>query len=147
MAKGLWDGIQDLPPDHRDHARELHTIVGNAYAAPRQTKQDYLISACFAHAVLSSGQAGLSYPSVAVEYNAYNVAIRPEVVDRSLRLVSARVCQYKILQAPDQATRYYIPFYEEMDINNGVPFMWKISDPALSSNPFTQEPIPWSVHD
>ena len=52
-----------------------------------------MISAIFSEMSVEKGQAGLYYPSVRADGMGYNVAIAPDVVDTSLKLLVAGECK------------------------------------------------------
>lgn len=89
------EGLTELTEEQRAHSREVTEFLANEYAKKGiEDGEDYkyMISAIFSEITVNKGLAGVYYPSVQAKGHGYNVAICPEYVDNSLKLISVAEC-------------------------------------------------------
>lgn len=85
--------IKELPQDLLERSILITSFLAEEFAKREIGGDfDYMISAIFSEISVSRGRAGIYYPSVKADGMAYNVAIAPEIVDSSLRLLVAGEC-------------------------------------------------------
>ncbi|GAB3861667.1 hypothetical protein GCM10028822_41510 [Hymenobacter terrigena] len=88
-------GTQWLPEPLRTHTRSANTFFAEQFAKPSHEFRgdfEYMLSAIFAETTVEKGLAGVHFPSVKAQGMGFNVAISPEVTDRSLRLDKVLEC-------------------------------------------------------
>ena len=96
-TKELYDAYQtwvkDLPAELMEKSIEITTFLASEFAKKEiRGGFDYLISSIFFEITVSKGKAGIYYPSVRTDGMGFNVAIAPDIVDSSLKLVVAGEC-------------------------------------------------------
>lgn len=97
-TKELYEAYNEwtkqLPPELYDKSIAITTFLASEFAKKEiRGDFDYMISAIFSEMSVEKGQAGLYYPSVRTDGMGYNVAIAPNVVDTSLKLLVAGECK------------------------------------------------------
>lgn len=71
---------------------EISKFLGNQFAKfPIKGHTDYMISAIYSH-LITEKYDGVLYPSVRLEGEGINVAIKPETVDNNLHFIGASEC-------------------------------------------------------
>lgn len=96
-TKELYEAYQNwvkaLPKELMEKSLEITTFLAGEFAKKEiRGGFDYMISAIFSEISVSKGKAGIYYPSVRTDGMGFNVAIAPDIVDSSLKLVAAGEC-------------------------------------------------------
>lgn len=96
-TKELYDAYNtwaaQLSPELLDKSLAITTFLASEFAKKEiRADYDYMISAIFSEMSVGKGKAGIYYPSVRTDGIGYNVAISPEIVDSSLKLLAAGEC-------------------------------------------------------
>ncbi len=85
--------MKQQTPEFLDKSLAITTFLASEFAKKEiRGDYDYMISAIFSEISVSKGMAGIYYPSVRSDAMGYNVAIAPNIVDASLKLVAAGEC-------------------------------------------------------
>ena len=80
-----FDQVKEHPA--REIALRQLQFFSNQYARKINTHEDYKISVAFSELLLSKiDVAGIAYPSVASELKGQNIVLKPEIVDKFLKL-------------------------------------------------------------
>ena len=146
MHEALMEQINSIPESFRKRSLELLTVIGDEFTKPVKDDKDYLIASAFAHHIYNRGFQGISYPSVANDFLAFNVAILPEVVKTHMNLIGAQITQIQKVECPRHGIEYATPHYEFMRIHTGEPFRWEPLELRLSQQPCTRRQLPWISH-
>lgn len=80
-------------PDLKDKSKNIYNYLASEFSK-KQTKNeyDYLISALFTVRALERGMKGVLYPSVRADGVGYSVAIHPDTVISSMKMIAAEEC-------------------------------------------------------
>lgn len=97
-TKELYDAYiewtKELPKELVEKSLAITTFLASEFAKKEiRCDYDYMISAIFSQISIEKGMAGIYYPSVRTDGMGYNVAIAPNIVDTSLKLVVAGECK------------------------------------------------------
>ncbi len=85
---------KNLPPELLEKSLAITTFLATEFAKKEiRGDFDYMISAIFSQISVEKGLGGIYYPSVRVDGMGYNVAIAPQIVDTSLKLVASGECK------------------------------------------------------
>lgn len=85
--------LSKLSPDKQDNYKAITDFLANEFAKEQiRNDYDYLISAIFSERIVESGKAGVIYPSVRSKGIWFNVAIHPNYVDSSMKLIACAEC-------------------------------------------------------
>jgi hypothetical protein len=95
-TRELVNAFKGFTKEHPELEQEtilISDFFANQFAkAETEHDYDYILSASFTETAVNSGLDGVLYPSVRVNGQGFNVALRPEVADTALDLVVAGEC-------------------------------------------------------
>ncbi len=93
LYEAYHNWVKQLPPELLDKSIAITSFLANEFAKKDiKGDFDYMLSAIFTEISVGKGKAGVYYPSVRTDGMGYNVAIAPDIVDSSLKLLVAGEC-------------------------------------------------------
>lgn len=122
----------DTTVEDKEGCIKLSTFLADEFSKEviRENGWEYKISAAFSQRVMEMGMDGVAYPSARAEGdgNAYNVALKPEVIDGSCKLVAAYA--YRLIKH-DHKTLVPLPYLGDRAVTSA--FEWQ--DPGPMPRP------------
>ncbi|MCK9208142.1 MAG: RES family NAD+ phosphorylase [Salinivirgaceae bacterium] len=92
MSEGFTKFISEYP-DLKDKTEKIYNYLASEFSKKQiDNGYDYLISSLFTKRVIDKGLKGVLYPSVRSDGAGYNVAIHPDAVKTSMKMVAAGEC-------------------------------------------------------
>ena len=95
LNKAYHDSLEKMPAEMASRSLHMTTYLADEFAKKitcTDPQECYMISAVFTELSLGQTNAGIYYPSVQTQGLGFNVAIAPETVDSSLKLIGASEC-------------------------------------------------------
>ena len=137
LSEAYYNDLREFSIDIRKKAKRISNFLSSEFSkcVSENENYKYLISALITQRFLNRGFDGVLYPSVRSMKLGLNVAIKPEVVDRHLQLISVLDCI--VYKRNDKVIINNIAFCEVPEGCQIFEFT-EINDPSLR---FTEEEI------
>lgn len=92
MSEGFTRFISEYP-DLKDKSEKIYNYLASEFSKKQiNNDYDYLISSLFTKRAIDKGMKGVLYPSVRSDGAGYNVAILPDTVKTSMKMIAASEC-------------------------------------------------------
>ena len=92
MSDGFARFISQYP-DLKDKTEKIFNYLASEFSKKQiDNDYDYLISSLFTKKAIDNGMKGVLYPSVRADGAGYNVAILPDAVKTSMKMVAVGEC-------------------------------------------------------
>jgi hypothetical protein len=94
LSEEFYNQLRELPIDVQKKSKRISNFLSSEFSKCVNENENYkyLISALITQRFLNNGMDGVLYPSVRSMKLGLNVALRPEVVDEHMRLLSVLDC-------------------------------------------------------
>lgn len=94
MSEEYFNYLQNFPDDQRKRYKQISNFLSSEFSRCVDTNENYkyLVSSLITRKLIEAGYDGVLYPSVRSMKVGLNVAIKPEVVDERMELISVLEC-------------------------------------------------------